>query len=200
MSNVEQAWYRHDPPIRLGESPIYRKSDSTLHWVDFVDKPCRLYILPIDATTAIPLGPARVVDILQNEYISVIRFRKVVQGSYICAYSRGIGYLDEATGGVEVVQELVSAEEREQGLGLNDGGIDPQGRFWVGGLDLKMLQSRLACDPAPKGGWMGRSKLWMFDGIQCRVGLDGVMCGNGLGWSPDEQSCMLHCLRYIFSG
>jgi len=193
---ITQPWYKHDTPIKLGESPIYRESDSTLHWVDFVDQPCKLYVLPIDATTTDPLGPARVVEIINNEYISVIRFRKDKHGSYVCACSRGIGYLNEHTGEVQMVQELVTAEEHERGLGLNDGGVDPQGRFWVGGLDLKILQSRLAGSPAPDGGWIGRSKLWVFDGKECRAVLSGVICGNGLGWSPNGQSCMSELERF----
>lgn len=182
-------WYQHDPPMKLGESPIFRASDSTLHWLDFVDKPCKLYILQIDPVTAVPVGHARVVNIARGEYVSVIRFRKNVVGSYICAYSRGIGYLDEQTGEIEVLKELVSEEESRNGIGLNDGGVDPQGRFWVGGLDLKILQSKLAGDPAPAGGWLSKCKLWVFDGSQCTSILDGVICGNGLGWSPDGKSC-----------
>lgn len=177
--------YSENPPVKLGESPIYRASDSTLHWVDFIDKPCKLYVLPVDPITSIPTASARILEIPNNEYISVIRFRKNVTGSYICAYSKGIGYLDEQTGEVEILVELVSQADRERGLGLNDGGVDPQGRFWVGGLDLKMLQRRMAGEEEPREGWNGGGKLWVYDGETCKSVLDGVICGNGIGWSPD---------------
>jgi sugar lactone lactonase YvrE len=181
-------WYAHEPRIKLGESPIYRESDSTLHWVDFISKPCKIYILPIDPVSCDVLGPPRVIE-LPDHYISVIRFRKNVPGSYICAYARGIAFLDENTGKVEVVKELISKEESALGLTRKDGGIDPQGRFWVGGLDLAVLQRRSRGQKEPEGGWKGRTKLWMYEeGGKCEVKAENVICGNGIGWSPDGKS------------
>lgn len=38
-------------PMVLGEAPIFRKSDNTLHLVDCIKEPCELWILKLDPVT-----------------------------------------------------------------------------------------------------------------------------------------------------
>lgn len=38
-------------PMVLGEAPIFRKSDNTLHLVDCIKEPCELHILKLDPVT-----------------------------------------------------------------------------------------------------------------------------------------------------
>ena len=77
----------------LGEAPIYRVSDSTLHWVDY--PPCR-------PASGAPTGLARVLQL--EDSVSVFAFRKDVKGSYICAYYGGIALTDEETGKLDVLK------------------------------------------------------------------------------------------------
>jgi hypothetical protein len=62
-----------------------------------------------------------------------IYFRKDMQGSYICGYRQGIALLDEKTGEVSVLKELISKEDRE-GMTMNGGAVNPQGSIldWRG--------------------------------------------------------------------
>jgi sugar lactone lactonase YvrE len=178
------AWYRSNPANKLGESPIYRASDSTLHWVDVYADPCTIHILAIDPTTGDAVGLARILEV-PFDAITVIRFRKDVVGSYVCGYRQGIALLDEKTGEVTVLKKLIEDEGRES-MTMNDGGVDPQGRFWIGEVDLTGLRTYLR-DKLPEG-YESRGNLWRYekDGT-CTVMETGIMCGNGIGWSPDGK-------------
>lgn len=178
-------WFRNDPPNRISESPLYRDSDSTLHWIDIYDTPCKVYILPIDAETGDALGPVRILEV-PFDGITVLCFRKDVPGSYICGYRQGIALLDEKTGEVTVLKKLISEEEKGQVM-MNDGGIDPQGRLWVGEVDLPALGAKLG-GQIPEGGLKPRGRLWRYetDGT-CTQMETGIMTGNGIGWSSDGK-------------
>lgn len=131
-----KAWYK--PPIGpmvLGEAPIYRASDSTLHWVDALKVPPELHILKVDPESGDPIGDARVL-ILENS-VSVHYFRKGVKGSYICAYYGGVAFMDEETGKLEVLKEIIPREMRGERR-FNDGGVDAKGRFWLAEIDKKV--------------------------------------------------------------
>ena len=119
----------------LGEAPIYRSSDSTLHWLDVLKEPSELHILKIDPESGDPIGSARV-RILEDS-VSVVCFRQNVKGGYICAYYGGVAFLDEVTGKLEVVKEIIPPEERGNKR-FNDGGVDAKGRFWLAEIDKKV--------------------------------------------------------------
>lgn len=180
-------WYKNKPPNILGESPIYRSIDSTLHWTDVHATPCTIQILKIDPFTGNALeggsGSARILEVPFNP-ITAIYFRRDVRGSYICGYRQGIAFLDEQTGEVEVLKKLIGDEEL--GLTVNDGGIDPKGRFWVGSVDLDALVKQQI--GGGRGEQKPRGKLWRYeaDGC-CTVMENGIMISNGIGWSPDGK-------------
>lgn len=177
-------WYKNKPPNILGESPIYRSIDSTLHWTDVHATPCTIQILKIDPITGDVLegsGSGRILEVPFNP-ITAIYFRRDVRASYICGYRQGIAFLDEETGKVEVLKKLVGDEEI--GLTVNDGGIDPKGRFWVGSVDLDALVKQQNGESLEKP----RGKLWKYEADgNCTVMEDGIMISNGIGWSPDGK-------------
>jgi hypothetical protein len=138
-----RAWYSPPTgPMTLGEAPIYRSSDSTLHWVDCLSSPPELHILHIDPVSGSPLGTARV--LILDESVSAAYFREAKKGSYICAYYAGIAYLDEDTGKLEVLKEIIPAGEREERR-FNDGGVDAKGRFWAAEIDKLVCSCLLLC-------------------------------------------------------
>ncbi|KAH8684269.1 putative anterior fat body protein [Tricladium varicosporioides] len=167
-----------------GEAPIYRSRDNTLHWVDPLSSPPELHILSLNPSTLLPDGPARVLKL--EDSVTVMCFRKGFEGSYICAYTHGVGYLDEETGKLEVAREIIGVEER--GLRrFNDGGVDAKGRFWLAEIDLKAVRYGLGGLPADYGSPKGR--LWRYDPDGSAHCMDeGVICGNGIGWSPDNKT------------
>lgn len=188
----------------LGESPIYRASDSTLHWVDCLITPPELHILHLDPTTHQPLGPSKRIPL--SDSVSVLFFRQSHPKSYICAYYQGIAFLDEDTGKLEIVKEIIPAQER--GLRrFNDGGVDAKGRLWLAEIDVRAAAAvdAVASDEGKErvleelGEPVGR--LWRYDPDGTLHLMDrGVICGNGVGWSPDwkNSECFSSLCFYFF--
>lgn len=180
------AWYYCPKgPMVLGEAPIYRASDSTLHWVDCLSEPPELFILKVDPETGDAIGETRVLPL--EDSVTVAFFRKNKPGSYIAAYYQGVCFMDEETGKLEVVKEIISTDQRDE-LRFNDGGIDAKGRFWLAEIDKKAMAYGPNQLPASYG--TPRGRLWRYDpdGSLHLMIDEGIVCGNGLGWSPDNKT------------
>jgi sugar lactone lactonase YvrE len=178
------AWYKCDPPMNLGEAPIYRVSDSTLHWVDCLCEPAELHILKVDPETGDAQGRARVLKL--EDSVTVGFFRKNHPGSYICAYYQGVAFLDEATGKLAIVKEIIPTSQRDL-LRFNDGGVDAKGRFWLAEIDKKAMSYGPNKLPSTYGEPKGR--LWRYDPDGSLHEMEkGIVCGNGLAWSPDNKT------------
>lgn len=209
------AFYILDRPCVLGEGPIYRASDSTLHYVDCIHNPPQLHILTIHPETgdAVHGGVSwestscdhtnrskdglRVLDL--KDSVTVMGFRKNVPESYICLYYQGIAFLDEMTGKLDVLKEIIPKEERSIRR-FNDGGVDPAGRFWGAEIDVKALSYGRNGVPKEHGKPLGR--LWRYDPDGTLTQMeDGLVCGNGIGWSPDAKTMYLHdsAAQYIYA-
>ncbi|CAL5874230.1 uncharacterized protein PFLUO_LOCUS8518 [Penicillium psychrofluorescens] len=180
-------WYSCTEPMVLGEAPIYRASDSTLHWVDCLSEPPRLYILPID-DSGDAVGEARVLEL--EDSVTVAFFRKNKPG-YIAAYYQGVCFIDEASGKLEVVKEIIPTDQRDE-LRFNDGGVDAKGRFWLAEIDKTAMAYGPNRLPASYG--TPRGRLWRYDpdGSLHLMIDQGIVCGNGLGWSPDNKTMYFH--------
>lgn len=187
----------------LGEAPIFRASDSTLHLVDCIKEPCELHILKLDRKTGDVIDKP-VVHKLPDS-VTVQFFRKNRPGSCmdahrriktdqltwlcldICAYFQGVAFMDEATGELQIVKEIVPTDQRDQ-LRFNDGGIDNMGRFWLAEIDRKAMSYGPGKLPSDYGRPKGR--LWRYDPDGSLHQMDdGLICGNGLAWSPDFTTC-----------
>lgn len=182
------AWYRCDPPMVLGEAPIYRESDSTLHWVDCLASPPELHILKVNADTGDAVGRARVLKLADS--VTVQFFRRDKPGSYICAYYQGVAFLDEESGRLDVVKEIIATEDRDK-LRFNDGAVDARGRFWLAEIDIKAMAFGPNKLPESYGRPLGR--LWRYDPDGSLHEMDnGFVCGNGLAWSPNNKISEQH--------
>ncbi len=74
-----KAWYYCDQPMVLGEAPIYRASDSTLHWVDCLAEPPEMHILEVNPETGDAIGRARILKLADS--VTVHFFRRNKPGS-----------------------------------------------------------------------------------------------------------------------
>ena len=89
-------------------------------------------------------------------------------GGLVVATETGVVLLDEHDAPSHLCEIL-----DEPGIRMNDGGCDPQGRFWCGSMAYDVQpRSRARCIASRRDG--------SFD-----PALDGVTISNGLGWSPD---------------
>ena len=182
-------FYKCDIPNVLGEAPIYRASDSTLHWVDCLQEPAELHILHVDADTGLPdksvnNGRARVLQLADS--VTVAFFRKNKPGSYIGAYYQGVCFIDEKTGKLDVVKEIIPTDQRDN-LRFNDGGVDAKGRFWLAEIDKKAMA--YGPNKLPESYGEPKGRLWRYDPDGSLHQMEkGVICGNGLAWSPDNKT------------
>jgi sugar lactone lactonase YvrE len=183
--HVSSPFYKCTPQMVLGEAPIYRASDSTLHWVECLANPPSLWILKIDPSTGDPIGEARRIEL--SDSVSVALFRKDVPKSYICAYYQGVAFLDEETGKLEVLKEIIPTDQRDEKR-FNDGGVDAKGRFWLAEIDKRAMAYGVGGLPESYGTPKGR--VWRYDpdGSLHLMVEEGIVCGNGVAWSPDNKT------------
>lgn len=95
-------------------------------------------------------------------------------GGLVCAVKEGFGLLSP-DGDFTLLGEPV----HEAGhLQMNDGGVDPRGRFWAGSMTFEFQERP------------GTGALYRLDpdGTASEQ-LGGVSVGNGIGWSPDGTRC-----------
>lgn len=90
---------------------------------------------------------------------------------------------------------------------FNDGGVDAKGRLWLAEIDVRAAAAvdAVASDEGKErvleelGEPVGR--LWRYDPDGTLHLMDrGVVCGNGIGWSPDWKSseCFLSLFMFLF--
>lgn len=138
---------------RLGEGPLWDHRAGLLAWVDILSGFVHLTDPGSGVTTTIPAGTAVGAIALQGE------------SGYLLAVQQGFATLDGAR--LEVVNEILEAD----GQRMNDGALDPIGRFVAGSI---------TDDRTPTG------SLYVRDpdgGVRTLFG--GVTVSNGLAWSAE---------------
>ena len=143
-----------DPVAYHGEGPVWSDRWGGLRWVDMLAGD--VLSLAADGT----VGRRHVGDVA-----AALRPRR--GGGAVIAVERGFA-LEDADGTLTPLDPVWS----DPGVRMNEGGCDPDGRFWCGSM---------AYDQRP-----GAAALYRLDpdGAVRRV-LEGVTISNGLDWSPD---------------
>jgi sugar lactone lactonase YvrE len=146
-----------DVRARLGEGPVWDARSGRVVWVDIEGAALHRTDPATGATETFPM-PLPI-------SIAVPR----ASGGYVAALEDGFWSIAE-DGTAERLVEV--ADNRAQGLRFNDGGCDPDGRFWAG---------TMAWDGRP-----GAGSLYRLDpDLRLTRVLDAVTISNGIGWSPD---------------
>jgi sugar lactone lactonase YvrE len=151
----------------LCEGPCWDRRTATLVWVDIM------------------AGAVHVVDPATGERschrigmpVGAVAPRR--GGGWVAAAERGFLLLDDAW---QPVGPVLPVPGQPEGTRFNDGGCDPQGRFWAGTLSYDgspEICSLYRLDP---------------DGSVAEV-LTGVTNSNGLAWSPEDD-----CAYYVDTG
>ncbi|MBW6467153.1 MAG: SMP-30/gluconolactonase/LRE family protein [Brevefilum sp.] len=141
----------------LGEGPLWHPTQACLYWVD------------IEAGDLYQSQPGRQ-SFTKNHFDTPLgAYCFTAQGGFILA--TGDGFL--AWEGDETQPSLMwNPLPGRAGVRLNDGKVDPAGRFWAGSMDTQQVKGELyRLDP---------------DGGQHTL-LHNIGISNGLGWSPDRK-------------
>jgi len=137
-----------------GEGPVWSESWGGLRWVDMLAGD----VLSMDADGTV--GRSHV-----GRVAAALRPRR--GGGAVIAVERGFT-LEDADGALTTLDPVWS----DPGVRMNEGGCDPDGRFWCGSM---------AYDRTP-----GAASLYRLDPDgRVHTVLTGVTISNGLEWSPD---------------
>lgn len=136
-----------------GEGPVWSESWGGLRWVDML------------AGDVLSLRPDGSVDRRNvGKVVAALRPRR--GGGAVLGLERGFA-LESADGEVTALEELWS----EDGLRMNEGACDPDGRFYCGSMAYDKRK--------------GAGSIYRLDGDgSVHVVLEGVTISNGLDWSP----------------
>ena len=142
-----------DPVAYHGEGPVWSERWGGLRWVDML------------AGDILSLRDGKVERRHVGNVAAALRPRR--GGGSVIAVERGFA-LEEPDGTLTTLPELWTSS----GIRMNDGGCDPDGRFYAGSM---------AYDQTP-----GAASLYRLDPDgDVAVVLEGVTVSNGLEWSPD---------------
>ena len=137
-----------------GEGPVWSESWGGLRWVDML------------AGDVLSLGPGGEIGRRHVDAIAaVLRPRR--GGGAVIGVERGFA-LEDGDGTLEHLDPLWS----DPNLRMNEGGCDPDGRFYCGSM---------AYDKRPGAGVLYR----LDPDRSVHVELEGVSVSNGIEWSPD---------------
>ena len=142
----------------IGEGPLWHPMEKCLYWVDITTGDLFKSDTSLSSYKKFHF----------NTMIGAFGFRK--GSGMILATDQGFSYWKEDQPTLDTFWNPL--QDRED-VRLNDGKVDPAGRFWAGSMDTTQREGKLyRVDP---------------DGSQ-HVILDHIGISNGLGWSPDRKT------------
>jgi sugar lactone lactonase YvrE len=145
-----------DPLAAHGEGPVWQAGSPGLRWVDML------------AGDVLELDPATGQVARHHVGTVAAALRPCASGGVVLALERGFALATPDLATVRPLGEVWS----DPGIRMNDGGCDPDGRFYCGSM---------AYAETP-----GAGALYRLDpGGHTTVVLTGVTISNGLAWSPD---------------
>jgi sugar lactone lactonase YvrE len=144
-----------------GEGPMWDGSARVVRWVDML------------AGDVLSMDPAR--GDVERLHVGTVAaaMRPRASGGLVVAVERGFAFVDVTRGAVETLPEVWS----DPTVRMNDGGCDPQGRFYCGSM---------AYDSES-----GRGALYRLDVDQTvTMVLRDVTISNGLAWRADGATAL----------
>jgi len=140
----------------LGEGPIWTPETNSVTWTDITQNSFH--------TTNIDTGKTESFGV--PSMIGAIAHTK--DGHYIAATQKGFARIS-LEGKYSPLHSFLQDDMR-----MNDGKVDPVGRFWAGSMALSFEKDR------------GSLYVLETDNSYQKV-LDNITLSNGMGWSPDAQ-------------
>jgi sugar lactone lactonase YvrE len=149
-----------DAHAMLGESPVWDEQARCLYWVDLLAGIVHRTDPSTGADRTVALGGT----------IGAVALRQA--GGLVAAVDDGIGFVDPSTGAIELTVPISAADPT---LRMNDGKVDPGGRFWAG---------TMAYDERA-----GAGTLYRIDpDLTATPMVADVTISNGLDWTADGRT------------
>ena len=168
--------YTHQWSLVRGLYTVEATQPCTTH------EPPEWHILKIDPKTGDAIGKPQILSL--EDSMTVAAFREGRPG-YIAAYLQVIAFMDEETDKFEILKEIIPTKDRDIRR-FNDGACDCMGRFWLAEIDRKALAAGWQKSPLNEKR-IGR--VWRYDPDGSLHQMEeGLMCGNGFAWSPDNET------------
>src|SRR5919198_2880134 len=146
-----------DARAMLGEGPVWDDRERCVWWVDIMGESIHRTDPVNGQDEVIPVG----------RMVGALGLRE--RGGLVAAVRDGFVAIDVATGRIE---RLADVEADLGSSRMNDGNVDPQGRFWAGTTDI---------DHRP-----GLGTLYRLDAdLTVSPIMPGVTISNGLDWTAD---------------
>jgi sugar lactone lactonase YvrE len=140
----------------LGEGPIWSADTSSVTWTDITQN--TFHTADIDTGRTMSFGVPSMVGAIAHSK----------DGGYIAATQKGFARIG-VDGKYSPLHSFLPDDMR-----MNDGKVDPSGRFWAGSMELSFEK--------------GRGSLYVLEKDNSyRSILDDITLSNGMGWSPDAQ-------------
>lgn len=152
-----------DARCQVGESPLWSVAEQSLYWVDIEGRALHR----VDADGGHRQWPTA-------ERIACIALHG--QGGLLAAMETGLFRLQPQDDGRLAVERLHSIDFPQPAMRFNDGRTDRAGRFWVSSMVRDMAANSAA------------GALFCCDATGLHPsGVDGLLTGNGLAFSPDGR-------------
>ncbi len=140
----------------LGEGPIWSANTNSVTWTDITQN--TFHTADIDTGKTLSFGVPSMVGAIAHSK----------EGGYIAATQKGFARIG-VDGKYSPLHSFLPDDMR-----MNDGKVDPSGRFWAGSMALSFEK--------------GRGSLYVLEKDNSyRSILDDITLSNGMGWSPDAQ-------------
>ncbi len=140
----------------LGEGPIWSPERNCVTWTDITQN--KFHTADLDTGSTQSFSAPSMVGAIAHTH----------GGDYIAATQEGFAHVG-IDGKFSALHTFLASDMR-----MNDGKVDPVGRFWAGSLALSFEKNR------------GSLYVLEQDSSFSRV-LDNVTLSNGMGWSPDAK-------------
>lgn len=140
----------------LGEGPIWTPETNSVTWTDITQN--TFHTANIDTGKTESFGVPSMIGAIAH----------TKDGHYIAATQKGFARIS-LEGKYSPLHSFLQEDMR-----MNDGKVDPAGRFWAGSMALSFEKDR------------GSLYVLETDNSYRKV-LDNITLSNGMGWSPDAQ-------------
>jgi sugar lactone lactonase YvrE len=144
----------------LGEGPVWDADGGVLWWVDIVGETVHRTDPRTGEDEILPVG----------RMIGAVALR--ASGGLVAAVRDGFVAIDPDTGRVELIAPVEAEDETTR---MNDGKVDPTGRFWAG---------TMAVDHRDAAGTLYR----LDPDLRVTPIISGTSISNGLDWSLDGRT------------